>query len=33
VSDCTLLIFLACSIYLRVLPLSGIDEEICRLGH
>jgi hypothetical protein len=33
VSDCTVLIFLAHSIYLRVRPLSGIDEEIHRLGH
>jgi hypothetical protein len=33
VSGCTALIFLAPSIYLYVLPLSGIDEEIRRLGH
>jgi hypothetical protein len=33
VSGCTALIFLAPSIYLYVLPLSGTDEEIHRLGH
>jgi hypothetical protein len=33
VSGCTVLIFLAPSIYLRVSPLSGIDEKIRRLGH
>jgi hypothetical protein len=33
VSECTLLILLECSIYLCVLSLSGIDEEIRRLGH
>jgi hypothetical protein len=33
VSDCLLLIFLARSIYIRVPSLSGIDEEIHRLGH
>jgi hypothetical protein len=33
VSGCIALIFLAPSIYLYVLPLSGIDEEIRRLGY
>jgi hypothetical protein len=33
VSGCTILIFLAPSIYLYVPPLSGIDEEIRHLGH
>jgi hypothetical protein len=33
VSGCTVLIFLASSIYLYVLLLSGIDEEIRCLGH
>jgi hypothetical protein len=33
VSCCTVLIFPAPSIYLRVSPLSGIDEEIRRLRH
>jgi hypothetical protein len=33
VIGCTVLIFLAPSIYLCVPPLSGIDEEICHLGH
>jgi hypothetical protein len=33
VSGCTILIFLAPSIYLRVSHLSGIDEKIRRLGH
>jgi hypothetical protein len=32
VSGCIALIFLAPSIYLYVLPLSGMDEEIRRLG-
>jgi hypothetical protein len=33
VSGCTVLIFLVPSIHLRVSPLSGIDEEIRRLGY
>jgi hypothetical protein len=33
VSGCTIFIFLAPSIYLYVLLLLGIDEEIRRLGH
>jgi hypothetical protein len=33
VSGCIVLIFLAPSIYLYVLPLSDIDEEIRRLGY
>jgi hypothetical protein len=32
VSGCTILIFFAPAIYLYVLPLLGIDEEIRRLG-
>jgi hypothetical protein len=33
VSGCIALIFLAPSVYLYVLPSSGTDEEIRRLGH
>jgi hypothetical protein len=33
VNGCTVLIFLAPSIYLYVPPLSSIDEEIRHLGH
>jgi hypothetical protein len=33
VSNCTSFIFLASFIYLCLFPVSGIDEEIRRLGH
>jgi hypothetical protein len=33
VSGCIALIFLAPSVYLYVLPSSGTDEEVCRLGY
>jgi hypothetical protein len=33
VSGCTILFFPSPSVYLYVLLLSGVDEEIRRLGH